>query len=240
MNERVKFCVLADNENASITHLCKDFDISRKTGYKWLARYRLEGPRKMEERSRRARHYPNQTSEEVEQLIILERKKHKSWGPKKLQWSLAKNPEIENLPARSTIGEILRRNGLSQRRRRKPGLYHVERKELSVAQYPNHVWAVDFKGWFLTSDGERCDPLTTSDLYSRYLLYCKAQTIQQHTLYTAELSSVDATSRASRDHSSRQWNSLCFDGNRRSFQAKCVVDFTRHPGRVYSPWKASR
>lgn len=86
---------------------------------------------------------------------------------------------IESPPARSTIGEILRRHGLSVERRRKPGMYVALNDGLTVPTRPNHVWTVDFKGWFLLGNGQRCDPLTVCDRYSRYLLACRAQPNQQ-------------------------------------------------------------
>jgi len=82
-------------------------------------------------------------------------------------------------PARSTIGEILRRHGLSVQRRRKPGMYVALNDGLTVPTRPNHVWTVDFKGWFVLGNGQRCDPLTVCDRYSRYLLACRAQPNQQ-------------------------------------------------------------
>ena len=82
-------------------------------------------------------------------------------------------------PARSTIGEILRRHGLSVQRRRRPGMYVALNDGLTVPTRPNHVWTVDFKGWFLLGNGERCDPLTVCDRYSRYLLACRARPNQQ-------------------------------------------------------------
>jgi transposase InsO family protein len=82
-------------------------------------------------------------------------------------------------PARSTIAAILHRHGLSERRRRRPGFYAVRPSELTEPTHPNHVWTVDFKGWFLTADGGRCDPLTVCDRYSRYVIGCQARPNQQ-------------------------------------------------------------
>ncbi|HEY4300688.1 MAG TPA: integrase core domain-containing protein, partial [Candidatus Didemnitutus sp.] len=86
---------------------------------------------------------------------------------------------VERPPACSTIGEILRRKGLSVKRRRRPGAYHACNEDLTVPSQPNHVWTVDFKGWFLLGNGQRCDPLTVCDLYSHYVLAVRAQPDQQ-------------------------------------------------------------
>jgi transposase InsO family protein len=112
-------------------------------------------------------------------LILAERRLHRTWGPKKLHKVLEVKHGIESAPARSTIGEILRRHGLSVQRRRKPGMYVALNDGLTVPTRPNHVWTVDFKGWFLLGNGQRCDPLTVCDRYSRYLLACRAQPNQQ-------------------------------------------------------------
>ena len=105
----------------------------------------------------------------MEALILAERRLHRTWGPKKLHKVLEVKHGLESPPARSTIGEILRRHGLSVQRRRKPGMYVALNDGLTVPTRPNHVWTVDFKGWFL-GNGQRCDPLTVCDRYSRYLL----------------------------------------------------------------------
>lgn len=106
----------------------------------------------------------------MEALILAERRLHRTWGPKKLHNVLRVKHGVEAPLARSTIGEILRRNGLSVLRRRKPGGYQALNKGLTVPTQPNHVWTVDFKGWFLLGNGQRCDPLTACDRYSHYML----------------------------------------------------------------------
>ena len=130
-------------------------------------------------RSHRPHQFPQRTDSAVEALILAERRLHRTWGPKKLHKVLEVKHGIESPPARSTIGEILRRHGLSVQRRRKPGMYVALNDGLTVPTRPNHVWTVDFKGWFLLGNGQRCDPLTVCDRYSRYLLACRAQPNQQ-------------------------------------------------------------
>ena len=179
MEEKHRFVSLAATGRFTFTELCADFHVSRKTGHKWLRRYRRDGPAGLRERSRRPHGCTHQTAAQVEQLILRERRKHRTWGPKKLRRLLRRDHGIRRPPACSTIAGILRRRGLSQRPRRKPGLYEVARHALTVPTHPNHVWTVDFKGWFLLGNGQRCDPLTVCDLYSRYYLACRARPNQQ-------------------------------------------------------------
>ncbi len=179
MEEIIRFVMLAQSERFTVTELCEQFGISRKTGYKHLERYAVDGLKGLQLRSHRPHRFPQRTEEAVTALILSERRLHRTWGPKKLHRVLEVKHGIESPPARSTIGEILRRHGLSVQRRRKPGLYVALNDGLTVPTGPNHVWTVDFKGWFVLGDGQRCDPLTVCDRYSRYLLACRARLNQQ-------------------------------------------------------------
>jgi putative transposase len=179
MEEIIRFVTLANTERFTITELCEQFGISRKTGYKYLERYEAQGLKGLQVRSHRPHQFPQRTDEAIEALILAERRLHRTWGPKKLHKILQIKHGIESPPARSTIGEILRRHGLSVRRRRKPGAYQALNDGLTVPTQPNHVWTVDFKGWFLLGNGQRCDPLTVCDRYSHYVLGCRARTDQQ-------------------------------------------------------------
>lgn len=179
MEEIIRFVMLARSDRFTVTDLCEQFGISRKTGYKHLERYAAAGLKGLQARSHRPLAFPQRTDEAVEKLIVAERRLHRTWGPKKLHKVLQVKHGIESPPARSTIGEILRRHGLSVPRRRRPGAYHALNHGLTEPTQPNHVWTVDFKGWFLLGDGQRCDPLTVCDRYSRYLLCCRACANQQ-------------------------------------------------------------
>jgi len=179
MEEKHRFVSLAATGRYTFTELCADFHVSRKTGHKWWRRYRREGVAGLRERSRRPQGCAHQTVEAVERLILRERRRHRTWGPKKLRWLPRRDHGLRRPPACSTIAGILRRGGLSQRPRRKPGLYDVPRRALTRPTHPNHVWTVDFKGWFLLGNGQRCDPLTVCDLYSHYYLACRARPNQQ-------------------------------------------------------------
>src|SRR5205085_10044837 len=124
--------------------------------------------------SRAPKSSPSRTEAEVEEIILRERRKHPTWGSKKIERVLEREHGLERVPARSTIGEILKRHGMIEARRRKPGAFKVERSELIEPQRSNQVWAADYKGWFPLKNGERCDPLTISDLHSRYLIRVEA------------------------------------------------------------------
>jgi transposase InsO family protein len=179
MEEIIRFVMLARSARFTVSELCEQFSISRKTGYKYLDRYAADGLKGLAVRSHRPHQFPQRTDGAVEALILAERRLHATWGPKKLHKVLEVKHGIESPPARSTIGEILRRHGLSVRRRRKPGMYLALNAGLTVPTRPNQVWTVDFKGWFQLGNGQRCDPLTVCDRYSRYLLACRAQANQQ-------------------------------------------------------------
>lgn len=184
MEEIIRFVMLAQSARFTVSELCEQFGISRKTGYKYLARYAADGLPGLAVRSHRPHRFPGRTDAAVEALILAERRLHRTWGPKKLHKVLEVKHGLESPPARSTIAEILRRHGLSERPRRKPGMYVALNDGLTVPTRPNQVWTVDFKGWFLLGNGQRCDPMTVCDRYSRYLLACRAQPNQQfkHTL----------------------------------------------------------
>jgi len=179
MEQKHRFVSLAGTGKFTVAELCADFLISRKTAYKWLKRYRKEGAAGLRDRSRRPRGCAHQTAGQIERLILRLRRRHRTWGPKKLRKLLRRDHGIRRPPACSTIAGILRKHGLSQRPRRKPGLYDVPRKALTEPTHPNHVWTVDFKGWFTLGNGQRCDPLTVCDLFSRYYLACRALPTQQ-------------------------------------------------------------
>jgi len=179
MEEIIRFVMLAQSDRFTLTELCEQFAISRKTAYKHLERYAVAGLKGLQPRSHRPHRFPQRTDAAVAALILAERRLHRTWGPKKLHKILQVKHGLESPPARSTIGEILRRHGLSVARRRRPGAYPAFNDGLTVPTQPNHVWTVDFKGWFLLGNGRRCDPLTVCDLYSHYLLACRAQPDQQ-------------------------------------------------------------
>ncbi|MCF3651567.1 IS481 family transposase [Synoicihabitans lomoniglobus] len=179
MDQKMQFISMAATGRFTVSQLCEDFDISRKTGHKWLRRYAAEGSAGLGDRSRRPRGCAHQTTTELVELVLQERKAKPSWGPKKLQDLLHCKHGIMQPPARSTIASLLKSHGLIKKRRRKPGLYHPRPSELTDPTHPNHVWTFDYKGWFLTQDRIRCDPLTVCDRFSRYVVCCQARYDQQ-------------------------------------------------------------
>lgn len=180
MEEINRFVVLAQSGRFYLADLCEQFGISRKTGHKHLARYAAAGLDGLRPRSSRPHGSPGCTDAAVVALVLAERRLHRTWGPKKLQAVLGLKHGLERPPACSTIAELLRRHGLSARRRRRPGVFLPGNAGLTEPTQPNHVWTVDFKGWFLLGDQQRCDPLTVCDRYSRYLLGCEARPNQQY------------------------------------------------------------
>jgi transposase InsO family protein len=173
IEERRRFVEEWQSGDWSMAELCDFYGVTRKTGYKWTRRYQEEGKAGLEERSRAPRQHPNQVSQKMEDLVIGMREKHASWGAPKIRARLLRDHQGEGIPAESTIGEILKRHGLTvARRRRRKGRGGQE--PLAMAAGPNHVWCADYKGWFRTGDGQRIDPFTITDHYSRYLFRCQA------------------------------------------------------------------
>ena len=179
MEQKQRFISLAQSGHFTVTELCEEFGITRKTGHKWLSRYEDNGSAGLEERSRAPRSVTRRTPFDVECLIVSEKRLHLTWGPKKIQRILMVKHGLERPPVVSTVGEVLKRHGMVEARKRRGAVFKVERGSLTTPLRNNHSWGVDFKGWFLTADGERCDPLTVTDLYSRYLL--KAEGLPQAT-----------------------------------------------------------
>lgn len=173
MDERMKFVADWLSEEVSFAELCRQHGVSRKTGYKFIGRYKVEGPAGLKDRSRAPHHHPNEVDAEREAAILALRAEHPTWGAKKLKRTLGERHSEIEWPALSTIAEILDRHGLVRRRKlRRRGASQLS--PLARAEAANQVWGMDFKGWFRTGDGQRCDPFTVSDLASRYILRLQA------------------------------------------------------------------
>lgn len=169
MDERVRFAAEWLAGEASKTALCAAYGISRRVGYKWMARYAADGPSGLSERSHAPRVHGRATAEELVERILELRRARPSWGPRKLIARLEQlHPQLD-WPSHATAHEILKREGLVTARRLKR---HPPRRvgDLIHPERPNQVWAVDHKGWVRLGDGRRCEPLTLVDTYSRYLL----------------------------------------------------------------------
>lgn len=170
--EQVRFIQHWQEGRVDFAQLCRLFGISRKTGYKRLRRFEAYGFEGLSDRSRAPHSHPNQTEARVAEMVVEAKRAHLTWGPRKLiAYLRERQPEV-SWPAPSTAGGILQRAGLvrprRQRRRAAPW-----GQPFAQADAPNDVWCVDFKGWFRTADGQRCDPLTVADAASRYLLVCQ-------------------------------------------------------------------
>lgn len=173
LDQRLRFVAMALSGDWTLTDACAVSGISRKTGYKWLGRYVLEGPSGLAERSHAPHRHGRATDEALVDAILQMKAAHPSWGPRKIVARLGLDHPHLSWPAASTAGVILKQAGLvaerGRRRRAPPTLGGLTRPER-----PNHVWAADHKGWVRLGDGRRCEPLTLTDSFSRYLLALSA------------------------------------------------------------------
>ena len=172
MDQKTQFVSEYLRDSLSFTELCQRYHISRKTGYKWIARYQPLGPAGLIDRSRRPHTSPDQTPEALRLAIIDARRRHPSWGAKKLVKLLQRKDPQQPWPSRWTACEILKREGLVRKKTQRRKVGHPG-KPTSIVMAPNELWCVDFKGEFKTRDGRYCYPLTVTDSYSRYLLGCQ-------------------------------------------------------------------
>jgi putative transposase len=173
LEKRKEFVTDYESGDWTMSQLCRLYGISRVTGYAVLRRWREGGEAGLGDRSRAPLRHPNQTPAEIEALVLGLRREHPLWGPRKLKAVLERrHPELV-IPASSTIGEMVDREGLTHRRRKRRRVEPYT-QPFQAATAPNDEWACDFKGWFRTGDGMRIDPLTITDTSSRYLLRCQA------------------------------------------------------------------
>jgi putative transposase len=164
--------LIHDHEGGeSISALSEIYGVARKTIYKWLERHDAAGVAGLADRSRAPQHCPHKLSADVIAEIIAARQRW-NWGPRKLRVKLAAAQPKITWPADSTIGEVLKRAGLTHRRKPRVRTPPYGQPFASI-DAANQTWCADFKGWFRTADGTRCDPLTITDAHSRYLLRCQ-------------------------------------------------------------------
>jgi len=172
MEERLRFVArLLDGE--AMTEVCREFGISRKTGYKIFDRYKEHGLEALSDRSRRPVRYANQLPQQVETLIVRLKSEKPHWGARKIRELLVRRLDGDiKVPAKSTIHAVLDRHGLVKRG---GGPRHRARgTPLSEGTLPNDLWCADFKGEFKLGNGRYCYPLTVTDHASRFLLLCEA------------------------------------------------------------------
>lgn len=173
LDERKEFIATWQRQEDSLAELCRRFGISRPTGYKLIQRYQSEGESGLQQHSRAPLHRPQSIDPALAARIVALRGQHQRWGPRKLRAYLMGREPALAWPAVSSIGELLSREGLivPRAKRKRTPLYS---QPLAHAGAPNQVWCTDFKGWFLCGNGERCDPLTIGDAFSRYLHRCRS------------------------------------------------------------------
>jgi putative transposase len=171
MDERMKF-VARLLEGDSMAALCKEYGISRKTGYKIWDRYQTCGVQGLTDRSRRPIRYAHQLPMQIEQTILTIKREKPTWGARKIREKIARKYPDVKLPANSTIHAVLDRHGLVQTRAKR---YRSQGTVLNHVTAPNDLWCADYKGEFMLGNEKYCYPLTITDYASRYLLACEGQ-----------------------------------------------------------------
>lgn len=161
--QRRAFVNEAIQEGSNISALCRKYEITRKTGYKWIERYKTG--QSLANQSRAPTIRPHKTPRETEDLILTVRSNHPSWGARKILRYLVDKGNCD-LPVPSTITAILKRNGLISTEESAKHTPYIR----FTREHPNDLWQMDFKGHFAMQNGERCHPLTITDDHSRLLL----------------------------------------------------------------------
>jgi putative transposase len=171
MDEKIHFISDYTNDRFDFSELCRRYGISRRTGYKYVQRYKEDSIDGLKERSCVPHSCPHKTKPEIEAAFVELRKKYPLRGGKKLVRPYRKTYPLWHVPSVSTINDIIERNGLITEHRRKkqqhPG------RPISTPVAANDLWGIDFKGEFRMRDGNYCYPLTISDYYSRYIICCQ-------------------------------------------------------------------
>ena len=191
MSQRLEFCVLASKPESNISDLCRRFNITRRTEYKWLDRYLEENVAGLIDRSKQPLHSPNKTLAVIEDYVIQKRTSDPAWGSLKLHKLICNDKEkglytYEKVPCRSAINKILKRNGLID-----PNLSKVSKAfERFEYDYPNELWQMDYKGYFKLLNRKLCHPLTITDDHSRFNICLKACRDQQKGTVQKELINV--------------------------------------------------
>lgn len=168
MGAKLAFIEAAIRPGGTVAQACREHGISRQTGHKWLRRYRQEGYAGLEERSRRPR-ASDGTAEAMVQAILAVRRRHPTWGPRKVAGVLGRTHGAD-APSESTVARMLRRYGQVNARRPPVRMWTTDERPQIEVQGCNDLWTIDFKGWWRAGDGERCEPLTIRDHYSRAVL----------------------------------------------------------------------
>jgi transposase InsO family protein len=183
MDQKKEFVLEAMDPHCNFTQLCSKFGITPKTGYKWKSRFIQEGFAGLADQSRRPDNSPTQIPEDVMLEIIRLKLKKKYWGSKKIRQVFKQNNSNKKTPCLTSVERILRKAGLVKKRKRNRTGKGIRLETRTIAQNPNDVWTVDFKGWWYTPDKEKVNPLTVRDDFSKYILCIKA-------LYKGDIPSV--------------------------------------------------
>jgi len=174
VNLRTEFILRVFEDKLPFGELCREYGISRKTGYKWKERFLKQGIDGLADRSRRPRASPNQVDEETVCRIVRLKMAHPSWGPRKIQHVFARSYPNAELPSESSFKRVLDKAGLVKHRKRRCQQDSGRIENRIEAERSNQVWTVDFKGWWRTGDRQRFEPLTVRDAFSRYILCAQA------------------------------------------------------------------
>lgn len=170
MEQRLEFLTHVLAEHEAFARTCRRYGVSRRTGYKWLQRFHQGGQQGLHDRSRAPKHHPQAIGEEMAEMLVEVRQRHPDWGPITIVSAL-KRKGVQDLPAPSTVGDLLKRRGLVKLRLRK---FRRPAGAPPVADFtaPNRCWCIDFKGQFQMHNRQWCYPLTVTDGHSRFLLCC--------------------------------------------------------------------
>jgi putative transposase len=172
MTERVKLITEHLSGDYGVADLARRYAVSRKTVYKWLRRHGEGGWEGLEDRSRAPHRQAGAIEVGIEEAILALKAKWPDWGAPKVRHKLLQRVGPEQCPAESTVSAVLKKHGLVKTRRQRNRAVSAGAGPLEHCAGSNVVWCVDFKGWWRTKDGRRCEPLTVSDAWSRYLLRC--------------------------------------------------------------------
>lgn len=192
VDQRTEFVLRALRNVESFAELCQEYKISRKTGYKWKDRFLQDGLSGLGDQSRRPDSSPSEVKESMVCRIVKLKNAHLSWGARKLRAVLERTTPKEELPSESSFKRILEKAGLVEHRRRMPAEQASRLQTPAKAERPNHVWTIDFKGWWYTRDRTRFEPLTIRDDFSRYVLCAQAlddartETVRRQMIHTFE------------------------------------------------------
>ena len=169
-NQRLEFVLRALSESLPFVELCREYEIKPKTGYKWKNRFLEEGIAGLSDRSRRPQSHSQQLSEDVVCEMVRLKRAHPNWGARKIQDVYSRKHPGRDVPSESSFKRVLQKAGLVHKKRRRKSTDTGRLQNSIVSAAPNEVWTVDFKGYWYTQEGSRCEPLTVQDSYSRYVL----------------------------------------------------------------------